>query len=522
MNNTKGTRQRRAIIYTRVSTDEQAEKGYSLIDQESKLRKHCEKENIEIVAHFQDDHSAKTFDRPEFQKMRSQMKAKVLKADLLLTTRYDRFSRDAYLGAGMITELEKSGTRFLAIEQPVDLAVPENKLIHIINLTIPEVENLRRALNTKEVMRQAQKQGRWMATAPKGYSNVQRNGEKLIEPNEEAEHILWAFEELSTDLYSLEYVRMRLWQKGCKISKNQFCKLVRNPVYMGKIKIKEWKDEAADVVNGIHQPIVDEDLFYRVQNILEGKKCPVKPCSLKKELFPLRGFLVCKKCGKPLTGSFSTSRSKIKYGYYHCQKGCAERYSLDEANKDFVNYLSNYQIKEEVLKLYYLVLHDRFKSDKKGRLEDASRIDKDIDDIKKRLDKSYDLYLDEKISQSDYQKGKQRYEENIRELQSKKSELMFEEADFMDTVRYSFGLLKDLPDYYNQAPIEVKHKILGSIFPGKLVYENKKYRTTQANQVLMLMCRNINEFGEIKKERTAKNNNSSFQVTPVGLEPTTQ
>ena len=517
MNNTRGTRQRKAIIYTRVSTDEQAEKGFSLIDQENTLKNYCKRENYEVVAHFKEDHSAKTFDRPEFQKMLSQIKAKTLKADLLLTVRCDRFSRNAELSFTMISELRKYGIEFNTVEQNIDSSTPEALLIKLLYFGMPQVENERRALNTTRGMRQAQKQGRWMATAPKGYSNIQRNGEKSIEPNEDAKHITWAFQQLSTGLYAPEYLRKQLITKGCVISKNQFYTLIRNPVYAGKIKIKEWRDEAEQIVMGLHQPIIDEDLFNVVQDILDGKKRAVKPHSLNDERFPLRGFLTCKKCGKPLTGSFSTGRAKIKYGYYHCQKKCKERYKLDEANKDFMDYLDNYQVKDEVLKLYYLMLQDVFKADKTERLQDVSRINKDIEDIKKRLDKSYDLYIDGNLSQSDYQKGTQRYEEEIHNLQSQKQELEFEETNFMETVKYSFGLLKDLPEYYYQSPIEVKQKILGSIFPEKLIYENKKYRTTQINKVLPLICENINELGEIKKGRIDNVNNSSCMVTPTGL-----
>ena len=57
---------KKAIIYTRVSTYDQAESGYSLEDQEARLRDFCEGKNIEIVRHFQEDVSAKIFDRPEF------------------------------------------------------------------------------------------------------------------------------------------------------------------------------------------------------------------------------------------------------------------------------------------------------------------------------------------------------------------------------------------------------------------------------------------------------------------------
>ena len=57
----------KAIIYTRVSTEEQGSKGYSLRDQKEKLEFYCMNKGIEIVGHFEDDCSAKTFIRPGFK-----------------------------------------------------------------------------------------------------------------------------------------------------------------------------------------------------------------------------------------------------------------------------------------------------------------------------------------------------------------------------------------------------------------------------------------------------------------------
>ena len=58
---------RKAILYVRVSTDEQADKGYSLRHQEETANKYCIFQNIEVVATFVEDHSAKSFERPEFK-----------------------------------------------------------------------------------------------------------------------------------------------------------------------------------------------------------------------------------------------------------------------------------------------------------------------------------------------------------------------------------------------------------------------------------------------------------------------
>ncbi|WP_449397682.1 recombinase family protein [Chryseobacterium wanjuense] len=57
-----------ADLYIRVSTDEQAEKGYSQRDQDERLRKYCMNNNISINKIIYEDHSAKSFERPEWKK----------------------------------------------------------------------------------------------------------------------------------------------------------------------------------------------------------------------------------------------------------------------------------------------------------------------------------------------------------------------------------------------------------------------------------------------------------------------
>ncbi|MBA3673374.1 MAG: recombinase family protein, partial [Chitinophagaceae bacterium] len=55
---------KKAIIYIRVSTDEQADKGYSMRHQEEFLRKYCEMNSIQMLEVVKEDYSAKTFLRP--------------------------------------------------------------------------------------------------------------------------------------------------------------------------------------------------------------------------------------------------------------------------------------------------------------------------------------------------------------------------------------------------------------------------------------------------------------------------
>jgi DNA invertase Pin-like site-specific DNA recombinase len=72
----------RAYLYIRVSTDEQAEK-YSPKHQNERLTLYCQNENIDIVETYYEDYSAKTFNRPEFNRLLIQLKKQCLMEDLM-------------------------------------------------------------------------------------------------------------------------------------------------------------------------------------------------------------------------------------------------------------------------------------------------------------------------------------------------------------------------------------------------------------------------------------------------------
>ena len=84
---------------------------------------------IEVVEHFQDDFSAKTFARPQFKKMLEFLERNKHLVDLILFVRWDRFSRNASESYQMINRLKNLGIEIHAIEQPIDLSIPENKVM---------------------------------------------------------------------------------------------------------------------------------------------------------------------------------------------------------------------------------------------------------------------------------------------------------------------------------------------------------------------------------------------------------
>jgi len=324
---------KKAIIYIRVSTDEQADKGYSLRHQEEFLKKYCEFNNIEALEVVKEDYSAKTFNRPAFTQLLNKLKSRKLRADFLVFTKWDRFSRNAPDAYAMISTLTKLGIEPQAIEQPLDLNIPENKIMLAFYLSAPEVENDRRSLNTIAGMRRAKKEGRWVSTAPRGYENKYDVGnKKIIIHNKDAPMIKWAFEQLSTGKFTVEDIRKQCVEKGFDFKRGSFHEIFKNPIYCGRIIIPAYKTEEEQIVIGIHEPIVSEVLFDKVQVALKNRRFKQIYKTCVQEPLPLRGFLTCPRCGKNLCGSGSTGGSGIKHYYYHCLKGCKERIKANDVN----------------------------------------------------------------------------------------------------------------------------------------------------------------------------------------------
>ncbi len=518
----KSSESKNAIIYTRVSTKEQADRGYSLEAQKEQLQRFCGIMGINILHHFQEDASAKTFNRPTFKTLLEFIKLNKGQANLLLVVKWDRFSRNAVEAYNMIDFLAGLGVEVQATEQPLDLTIPENKIVLAIHLTTPEVENDRRSLNTKAGMRRALKEGRWVFAAPTGYKmNRDARNKPILVPDTNAKWIRLAYERFATGAFTQAEVLSELQSQGFLRSKNCFSKLLTNPLYAGLIPVPAWKDEDRDLVEGIHQPIVDTALFYTVQELITSRKANrnLKP-KRRSENLPLRGTLICRQCGKHITGSPSTGNGGTYY-YYHCQHGCTERFRADRANKTFQSYLRSLNISPAVVDLYMAIIKDIFTEMEGDAEKQLLQVKKQLKAHEAVLLKNDERYLEGAIEEDSYQRVKQDRKRKIEQLKNRERELQREDTDFLQQFNFGVNLLSNLDLYFQLAPLQIKEKILGSIFPEKLVFDQGKYRTTKINEFLLLLQgkglkNKANKKGLIPFER-----NQSPEIPLRGLEPRT-
>ena len=128
------------------------------------------------------------------------------------------------------------------------------------------------------------------------------------------------------------------------------------------------------------------------------------------------------------------------------------------------------------------------------------------------INKVEDSLFKEVIDAETYNKAKARYKNEIDGLLNRKAELKDKDSNFMQYVNYGFSLLKNLDRYYLKSNIAVKQKLISSIFPEKLIYQDKKYRTTEINEALSLLTNNINRLGLPINKRAIISNGSSYQA----------
>lgn len=478
---------KRAAIMCRVSSDEQA-KGYSLDIQYEQLVNYCKRNNIEIVKEYREDHSAKNFNRPEYQKFLSFLKKNKSSIDLLLITSWDRFSRNLTDSLIMMRTLEKYGVEVQAIEQPIDMSIPENKAMLAIFLAIPEIDNDRRSIKIRGGIRAALKSGRWSRMAPIGYKNSRDEKNKpIVIVSHNATLIHNAFKEFSEGKLQSDIIK-DLRKKGVIISRSNFSKLLRNPFYMGKIIVPKFENEPTQIIDGIHDAIISENLYYNVQEVLSGKKSNKKiGYSFQREEFPLRGILFCSSCESKLTASKSKSATGRRYSYYHCNNCHKERFSAEIVNSNVESILSEFKFTQESKILYELMVKNMLQSKSQESSLSKEKLSTQLAEQNNRIQKLQDLYVDGNIDKENYMQTMQRYENVKRDLVDKIDSIQVTSFEYNNWLKSGIHFLNNLESFYINGGVKEKQAIISSIFPEKMYFFKNKCRTQRINDVLRCM-----------------------------------
>lgn len=509
------------VLYCRVSTDEQAERGYSIRDQKEKLERYAGIKNYSVINCIEEDHSAKTFNRPEFQKFLSVVKKNKGVIKRFIFIRWDRFSRNLTEALLMIRTLKELGVECEAMEQPLDMSIPENMLMLAIFLATPQIENERRARNITAGIRRAHKEGRYCSPAPFGYKygRDEHNRPILIPDSNKAQLIHEAFTLYASGLHEKEGIRRMLKPKGLTLERTRFGLVFHNPLYIGKIFVKGENQEPDRIIQGIHQPLISEDLFNKVQ-ILSGRvKVQQSIKHTAKEELPLRGFLQCPECGSNLTGSASRSRNKTRHYYYHCHTPCKVRFKANLVHERFENWLESIALKPEYRDEYLTMVETIYKREEGDRKQELERIKIQLAENESMHLKVDMMLVDEKLERDSYTRLKEKYQKERLLLQSKQEALKEVDADLLKQIEFAFSILSNLREMWQELDLVGKQKLIGSIFGEKIVFDGEICRTANLVSSVTDIFNIDGPSDGDKKEKTAGGGGLSRLVELRGVEP---
>ena len=309
-------------------------------------------------------------------------------------------------------------------------------------------------------------------------------------------------------------------KEGFNCSKQQFYNLLKNPFYIGYIKIDAWKTEEEELIKGLHDPIIEVDIFNQVQEIFQkGNRKDIRPSKYNIK-FPLRGHLICNNCGNKLTASSSKGRKKY-YSYYHCQNGCTERHQASLINSTFNDYLKSFSVSDEVIKLYKEIIKDVFEEQKGSKKSKILKLNKEIASLDNNLKDLDDKLLSSDIAVEDYNRMGKNIKEKIKESREEILELELTDSPLDKHLNFGLSMMKNINYYYNNADVPTKQKIVGSIFPEKLIFDGKSYRTKKVNSFISLISSKSANWEGNKTKQATKNGSLSNMAPPLGLEPRT-
>ena len=404
---------KKCILYPRVSTEMQVE-GYSLDGQKNSLKRFAEREEMQIVGIYEDaGKSGKSIEgRPAFKRMLSDIQ-EGLDVDYVLVYKLSRFGRNAADILNSLEFIQSYGVNLLCIEEGIDSSQTSGKLLISVLSAVAEIERENILEQTMNGRREKARQGKWNGgPAPYGYS---LKDDTLVIEEDEAEIVRTIFDKFVHTNMGYTGIAKYLNLQGIKKMPRKktdieefsahFIKiLLDNPVYCGKIAYgrrtrKKVKGTKADykvvnkqdfcLVDGLHEGIVDEELWAKAHDKREttGVKSVSKYGKDRAHL--LTGIIKCPKCGSGMYANRVCWTKKDgtykEVMYYACSRNKQER----GRSCDYSANLKKTDIEPLVIEfIKELVQDEHFAAEIKKKIGlqvDTSKIDTEIHNYETKL-----------------------------------------------------------------------------------------------------------------------------------------
>lgn len=348
----------KALIYCRVSSRQQLDGG-GLGSQEQRCLEYAKVKDYEVVTVFKDSYSGggDFMNRPAMRELLAYVDEHP-QPYVVIFDDLKRFARDLKFHWELRAEFQSRDLTPECLNFTFD-ETPEGAFIETIIAAQGELERQQNKRQTIQKMKARLTRGLFCFTRPPhGYRYVKSNvygGHILeIEPKDGAV-IKEAFTAFATGKFYhikevAEYITANKHKyKGQVVKYHTARNMLTSIVYAGYIEYSKWN---IPLIKGIHEPIISLDIYQKIQERLKTRT----PQRSRKDFshdFPLRGFINCAYCNRPLTASWSKSRTGELHPYYRCaSKECVfkgKSVAQKQVHENFLEHIENLTPKEEII-----------------------------------------------------------------------------------------------------------------------------------------------------------------------------
>ncbi len=330
----------RCAVYTRKSHEDGLEQDFnSLTAQREACLSYIASQKPEgwvaLAAEYDDGgFSGGTLERPALKRLLADIDAG--RVDVVVVYKVDRLTRSLTDFSKIVELLDGKGASFVSVTQAFNTTSSMGRLTLNVLLSFAQFEREVTGERIRDKIAASKAKGMWMGgVVPLGYDPPAEGAQRSLTINrQEAEtvrHVYGRYLELGSvhalcDELEAEGIRSksRITQAGKPIGGQVFSRgalfhLLKNQIYRGLIPHK------GKTYPGLHEAIIDQDLFHAVQTMLAGNAQRRKKGPLSTGTSPLKGILY-DASGAPMSPTISYGKLKRAYRYYvssplQCGKG---------------------------------------------------------------------------------------------------------------------------------------------------------------------------------------------------------
>ena len=473
-----------AGLYIRVSTEDQAREGFSLSEQEKRLRAMCEYKGYEIYKLYKDAGiSAKTGNyRPAFEELLQDIRDK--KCNTIVVLKLDRLTRSVYDMEGIMKFLDENNAYLDCANEEINTTNSSGKMVARLLTTVSQNEIERTSERTKVGLAGAIKEGHIPARAPLGYKHIDK---KLI-PDTLTKDIVIRIYNLYFEGKSY-YNIATIFNEEKVLDKTNWCdtgilRIIANEVYKGDY-VHGKRTNHPTYYKDVIEPIVSKELWESCQ--VQKKKNQKNYMRTQTYIFLQK--LKCPKCGRILAGGASHKIKSDKWYFYYRCENCKNNIHESKIEEHIKTLLADILEYDNVVNEFFLPVLKSKVDNPKIELENEL---KKLNNKKERIRKAY---IDELFTEEEFKQETKLIENQIEMINSKILEnsqteqlnftmediLLKRDMDFINKVKlpisyYAFNDNWDLLNRQTKADIVMRY-----IDDIELEFKNNMYMIKQVN-----------------------------------------